>query len=73
MSRKYFIACYVRKMIWAKTGYKMYNTELLVIVKLFKNQNHYLNSYKKETLILKNYDNLCLFIDLKNFGFFRIC
>ena len=38
------VAYYLRKMILAKTRYEMHNTELLAIIKAFKNWCRYLKS-----------------------------
>ena len=59
-------------MIFAKTQYKSYNTELLAIVKALKTLHHYLEGCKHKILILINYNNLSQFIDKKNLSFYQI-
>ena len=53
-------------MILAKTRYKMYDAELLTIIKVFKNWRHYLEGCKYKVLLLTNHNNLCRFIDIKS-------
>ena len=54
----YPIAYFFRKMIFAETGYKTYDTELLAIVEVFKTWRHYLEGCKHEVFILTDHNNL---------------
>ena len=53
-------------MIPAKTWYKTHNSELLAIVKTFKNWRHYLKGCKYKVFIFTDHNNLWQFMDLKN-------
>lgn len=45
-------------MIAAETRYETHNSELLVIVKVFKMWKHYLEGYKYKVLVLTDLNNL---------------
>ena len=53
-------------MIPIETQYKIYNTELLAIIKAFKTWRQYLKGCKHKVLILTDYNNLRLFMDIEN-------
>ena len=46
-------------MILTKTYYKTQNSEVLVIVQIFKTRKYYLEGYKHEFFIFIDYHNLC--------------
>ena len=52
------VAYYSKKMIPAKTCYKIYNSEFPAILKAFKTWRHYLKGCKHEILILTDHNNL---------------
>ena len=58
-------------MILAKTWYKIYNSEFLAIIEVFKIWKHYLKICKHEVLIFINHSNLQQFLDLKYLSFVR--
>ena len=60
------MAYYSRKMILAKTWYKTYNGELLIIVEAFKTWRHYLKGCKYKIFMLTNHKNFCRFMETKN-------
>ena len=53
-------------MIAVETQYKIYDNELLVIIKAFKTWTHYLEDYNHEVLMLTAYNNLQCFMDTKS-------
>ena len=52
-------------MIPAETQYKVYNQELLIIIKTFKHWRYYLKKALHSIKILINYNNLYGFINIK--------
>ncbi len=60
------IVFFSRKMSPAKTWYETHNTELLVIVEVFKTWRHYLEGYKYEVFVLKYHNNFQRFMDTKS-------
>ena len=60
------VAFFWRKIIPAKTWYKMHNQKLLAIVEVFKTWHHYLEDCKYKVFILTNYNHLHQFKDIKN-------
>ena len=60
------VAFFAQKIIPAETWYKIYNQELLAIIKAFKTWCHYLEDYKYKVFIFTDYNNLCQFMDIKN-------
>lgn len=56
-------------MIPAETNYKTHNEELLALVKAFKTWRHNLKGLKQKVLVLKDYNNLCQFMSMKNLSF----
>ena len=44
----------------------MYNTKLLIIIKVFENLRYYLKKCKNDFWLLTNHNNLYQFIDIKN-------
>ena len=59
-------------MIPVKTCYKTHNTELLAIVKAFKNWRHNLKSCQYKVLVLTDHNNLQQFIDTKSLIFRQV-
>ena len=68
----YPVAYYSQKIILAKTRYKIHNNIILAIVEAFKTWRHYLKGYKYNVLVLKNHNNLCRFMDMKNLSFCQV-
>ena len=66
------VAYCLRKIIPAKTRYKIHNSEHLAIIKAFKITQHYLEDCKHKVLLLTNYNNLCCFFDTKSLSFCQI-
>ena len=62
----YLIAFFLRKMIPAKTRYKIHNGKLLAIFKAFKKWRHYLKGCKHEVFVLMDHNNFCYFINIKS-------
>ena len=62
----YPAAFFFRKMILAKTWYKIYNGELLAIIEAFKTWRHYFKGCKYKVLVLTNHNNLQRFMDTKS-------
>ena len=60
------IAFFSQKMILVETWYKIYDGELLAIVKAFKTWRHYLESCKYKVLILIDHNNLRRFMNTKS-------
>ena len=60
-------------MILAKTRYKTYNSEILIIVEVFKIWKYNLTSSWYEVLMLIEYNNLQQFIDTKNLNSKQVC
>ena len=60
------VAYFLRKMIPTETGYKIYDSELLVNVEAFKAWRHYLKGCKHKVRVLTNNNNLYWFMDTKN-------
>lgn len=71
-SQQHLIANFFKKMILINTKYKTHNTELLVIIKVFKTWHYYLKGYKQEVFVFINYNNLYCFIDIKNLSFCQV-
>ena len=71
-SQWHSIACFYRKIIPAKTQHKTHDTELLVIVEVFKTWRHYLKGCKYEAFILTNQNNLQQFINIKSLSFCQV-
>ena len=69
----YSIAFFSRKMISAEIRYKIYDGELLAIVKAFKTWRHYLKGCKHEVLVLTGHNNLRCFIDIKSLSSRQVC
>ena len=59
-------------MILAKMYYETYDTELLAIVKAFKNWCHYLKDCQYKFLVLTNQNNLHRFMDIKSLSSYQI-
>ena len=59
-------------MIPAKTQYKIYNAELLVIIKAFQIWRHYLEGCKHAVLVLANHNNLRWVMDTKSLSFRQV-
>lgn len=63
----YLITFFLKKMILTKICYKIFNYELLGIVKVFKTLCHYLKGYKYKVFVFTDHNNICWFIDsIKN-------
>ena len=48
----------------------MQNIELLAILEIFENSRNYLKDRKNNFLVLTNYNNLYLFIDINHLSFY---
>lgn len=59
-------------MIFAKTWHKIYDLELLTIVKILKTCDYYLDNCKFKVMILINYNNLDWLIDIKNLSSYQV-
>ena len=66
------VACFLHKMIPAKTWYKTHNGELLAIVEAFKIWQHYLKDCKHKVLVLTDHNNFWQFIDIKSLSFCQV-
>lgn len=64
------IGNFLKKLILAKTRYKIHYSKLLIIIKTFKPWRHLLYSYKYKIFILTNYNNLHWFINKKYLTFY---
>ena len=53
-------------MIPTETRYETHDGELLAIVEAFKTWQHYLEDCKHEVLVLRDYNNLRRFMDMKS-------
>ena len=60
---------FFQKMIPTDTRYETYNAKLLAIVEAFKTWNYYLEGCKYKVFLLRNYNNLHQFMDIKNLSF----
>lgn len=56
-------------MIPARTRYKTYDQELLVIIEAFKIQRYYLKGYKYKVLVFTDYNNIYQFMKTKSLSF----
>ena len=54
----HLVACYLCKMILAKTQYKTHNGKFLTIIKAFKIWRYYLKRYKQQIFFLTDHNNL---------------
>lgn len=69
----YSFVYYFQNIILAKAYYKIYNIELLAIVKVFKNRRYHLENCQHKVLVLIDYNNLYWVIDIKNRSFYQVC
>ena len=57
-------------MFLLKNRYKTYNGKLLANIKALKTQKHYINNYKHNFFAFINYNNLGLFMNIKNLSLY---
>ena len=62
----HLVIFFSRKIILAKTRYRIHDGKLLAILKDFKTKKHYLEDYIHEILVLTGYNNFWQFIDAKS-------
>ena len=67
------VAFFFRKMIPVETRYKIHNSKLLAIVKVFKTWRHYLKGCKHKVLVFTDHNNLRHFMDTKNLSSRQVC
>ena len=63
----------MRKMISDETRYKTHNAKLLAIIEAFQNWRYYLEGYQYKVLVLIDHNNLCWFMDIKNYSSRQVC
>ncbi len=65
--RKYQpISFFLKKFLGAELNYKIYNKELLAIVRAIKENRHYLKEAKHQVIVYSDYQNLTYFTITKD-------
>jgi len=65
----YFVAYFLKQLSPVKCNYKIYNKELLAIIKCFKQWQPELKGTKYPIKVLSNYKNLQYFITIKQLSY----